>query len=148
MTPNGDRRRQPAANTPRPPGKQTHRQYTPILDLRGVMVAALWGGTLRKIVHGSRHLLRRPVPSWAVDLHALAEAKRLGAVLAEVRDLDSGLTYSAPVSEFDRHGLPLDRGAGPQVALPLGYWSIGGRPPVLGPPEASPEQLALWGDAA
>lgn len=90
---------------------------------RGQMVASLDGRTLRKVVRGSVHQLRRP-PGWAIDCSILEAARRDGAQTVEIHDIESRKVYTAPLDAFDTWGLRFNRGFGDQVALPLAHWRI------------------------
>jgi hypothetical protein len=114
----------------------------------GAIIGIIAGDVLRKEGRASKHMLRRP-PSWAAAVEALDAAKAAGAQWVEYHDLDSGAVYRAALSEFYRVGLSIDRGAGPQLALPLRYWTVT-RPgaPVAGAGQAQaaagPSQLRLF----
>lgn len=104
-------------------------------------------GVLYKRQIGSVHMLRAP-RGWALDRDP-SERHRLGVHTVHITDTETGTVYVAPLAEFDMHGVPLDRGFGPQIVLPLGYWHVDGQPPALAkrePPGAG-RQLALFGDA-
>lgn len=99
--------------------RQTRRRYVRAAD--GKFVAYVEGDELHADRHGDRQFLRVP-PAIAFDQVALDEARALGAQVAVVVDLDSNVRYLAPMDEFERHGLRISRGFGPQVALALVYW--------------------------
>lgn len=113
----------------------------------GAIIGIVAGDVLRKEGRASRHMLRRP-PAWAAAVEALDAANAAGAQWVEYHDLDTGNCYRAALSEFYRVGLRIDRGAGPQIALPLGYWQVTGRgAAVAGAGQlaaAGPVQLALF----
>ena len=92
-------------------------------------------------------MLKRP-PAWAAAVEALDAAKAAGAQWVEYHDLDTGKTYRAVLEAFFRHGLRIDRGYGPQLALPLAYWTVtGGRVPArpsAGAAASGPVQLGLF----
>jgi hypothetical protein len=102
----------------------------------GQPVASLSGRTLRKKVRASRHLLRQP-PAWAIDLQILEAAKQDGAEWVEIADVESHKVYLAPLVAFFLHGIRIDRGFGPQIALPLAHWHV----EALGA-----QQLCLFGE--
>ncbi len=89
----------------------------------GKPVATLEGRILRKRVRASIHQLRKP-PAWAVDLAILEDARRDGAVVVEIEDVESRRRYTAPLEAFERHGLRFNRGFGEQIALPLAHWRV------------------------
>jgi len=98
--------------------------------LRGTdnrIAGALVDGWLRKIVQGSRHMLRSP-RAWAIDAGALATARAAGALGVRVEDTESGRVYLADWAALDAHGYTFDRGHGRQIALPLRYWQLEGAP--------------------
>jgi hypothetical protein len=86
-------------------------------------VASLCGRVLQKRVRGSVHMLRRP-PAWAIDAAIFERARKDGALVVEVYDVETGKTYWAAISAFKRWGIEIDRGHGRQVALPLGRWQV------------------------
>ena len=63
----------------------------PIQDHLGRTVAEVSGGVLRKMVRGSRHMLRYPVPAWAFDC-CVWQAREAGATRIEVLDTESGIS--------------------------------------------------------
>ncbi len=113
-----------------------------------VVIGHVAGGVFSKRVRGSVHMLRAP-RGWALDADTLAELRALRVASVVVTDTETGTVYAAPLSEFDvnMHGVAFNRGAGPQVVLPLGYWRVNGQPPALAPREpdpAAPRQLPLF----
>jgi len=74
-------------------------------------------------VRASSHMLRKP-PAWAIDVAILERARKDGALVVEVYDTETGVTYWAAISAFRRWGFEVDRGYGRQIALPLGRWQI------------------------
>ena len=68
-------------------------------------------------------MLRRP-RAWACDVDALDQARAAGAVWVEVLDLDTGASYRAALADFYRRGVAINRGHGPQLALPLACWEV------------------------
>lgn len=82
-----------------------------------------------------RHKLRCP-PGWATDVEHLEQLRKLGG--AGVRlVLKTGTVLEARLEDFDHYGRRIDRGFGPQVALPEAYWRRSGN-----------EQLSLFGEEA
>lgn len=90
---------------------------------RGQVVATLDGRTLRKVVRGSVHQLRRP-PGWGIDEAILEQARQDGAQIVEILDTETHRVYRASLTDFDRWGLRFNRGFGDQVVLPLSHWRI------------------------
>jgi len=141
----GNERLQPHSTTPRPAGQPT--TALPIRAANGRVVGNVAGGVFSKRVRGSVHMLRAP-RGWALDADTLGELRALGVATVAVTDTETGTAYTAPLAEFDAHGVPLDRGFGPQVALPLGYWRVNGQPPALAKrsdPDG-PRQLPLFAE--
>lgn len=89
----------------------------------GKVVGTVSGEFLRKSVSASRHFLRTP-PAIAWDLTALDDARQRGVTRCEVRDRESGRVYTTSLDAFYAKGVPIDRGFGRQLALPLAYWRV------------------------
>ena len=70
-----------------------------------------------------QHMLRWPTEAWAVDVGALEEASRRGVQHVVVRDAEAG-TWWARLADFERHGVPINRGWGAQCALGKEWWSF------------------------
>jgi len=94
---------------------------TPIRTADGRVVAVLDGQTLVKKVVAAQHMLRKP-PSWAFDVATIEEAQEANTTSIEVLASDTGITYKATMAHFLEYAFTLDRGHGPQLALPLKYW--------------------------
>lgn len=116
---------------------------------RGQQTASIVGDLLRKTIVGSRHILRQP-PAIAFDVAHIEAARLAGVQRIAVHDAESGATYRASFEDFCSKAIRLDRGAGPQLALPLRYWQADGvqvqtisSPAAERPPAA--RQLAFWG---
>ena len=91
-------------------------------------------------------MLRAP-RGWALDADAPERLRAMGALHVKITDTDTGTVYTAPLATFEQYGVALNRGFGPQVALPLGYWAVDGKPPRLGQPEPDgPRQLPLFAE--
>jgi len=82
------------------------------------------GATWRKIVQGSKHMLRVPRPAWAVDTSDLDRGERMGAVVLELTDAETGTTYRAALRTIRERGRYFERGYGAQVALDLEHWRV------------------------
>jgi len=89
----------------------------------GKPVASLCGRTLQKRVRGSIHMLRRP-PAWCVDAAILEQARKDGAQMVEVLDVETRKVYTAAVIDFDLHGFRFNRGFGEQIGLALTHWQV------------------------
>ncbi len=70
-------------------------------------------------------MLRQP-RAWACDVDALDQARAAGATRVVISDQDTGRRYAAELADFYRHGVPVNRGHGAQLALPLAYWDVTG----------------------
>ena len=92
-------------------------------------------GVFSKRCRGSVHMLRRPV-GWCLDVGSLDEAERAGASLVQIGDTESGKVYVASIKAIRDNGIPLDRGYGEQLLLPLSGWTV-----------RDSRQLDLWGAA-
>ena len=90
-------------------------------------VGSVKAGIFHKTIHGSKHILRYPTPAIALDLESLARAQDLGALAVCVKDIESGVTYTAQIEHIRTAGLELDRGFGRQIALPLAGWVKSGK---------------------
>jgi hypothetical protein len=80
----------------------------------------------------SNHILNKP-RGLAVDVPVLREAADMGADRCEFVHMETGDVYSAPLAWLTEHGIYLNRGYGPQRALPLEYWRINGQEPTKRP---------------
>jgi len=69
----------------------------------------------------SKHMLRNPL-GWAFDKSIIAQANLLGVKEAWIEDKESGMVFKAPIILFSTSGVPVSRGYGEQVCLPLSYW--------------------------
>ena len=89
-------------------------------------------GVFHKEVSASKHLLRKP-EGWASDVCVLDQLEALGVELMCLTDRESGKRFHATVNDFQLHGIPLDRGYGPQLVLPLKFWKTTqpGQPQVV-----------------
>ncbi len=120
----------------------------PVRAANGQVIGHVTGGVFSKRVRGSVHMLRAP-RGWALDAPTLDDLRALRVASVVVTDTETGTVYAAPLAEFDAHGVAFNRGAGPQVVLPLGYWRIDGQPPALAarqPDPDAPRQLALFAE--
>ncbi|MGC8782944.1 MAG: hypothetical protein ACP5RN_00960 [Armatimonadota bacterium] len=79
------------------------------------------GWRLVRHAKGSVHLLRKP-PAWAFERSLLERAHEQGVTLVEVYDVETGITYTAPLSTLWQKGVRIRRGYGEQIALPLNLW--------------------------
>ena len=128
--------------------KKRQSNSIPIYRADGqAIVGRVEGDTFKKRLRSTVHQLRRP-PAWACDVDALDAAQAEGATRVEIFDLDTGRTFSADLTDFYRHGVRVSRGHGVQLALPLGRWSVNGRPSAVAgagqPTAGGPVQLGLF----
>ncbi len=107
----------------------------PVYNSRGRVIGRIEGGWLvKRGLDPKRHQLRKP-PAWATD----AEHLRLPIRGVRLVCVD-GSVWEAPLSAFERYGLPVNRGFGKQVALPLKWWTVRR--------EGEPHQLELFGNGS
>ncbi|MBC7334735.1 MAG: hypothetical protein H5U01_00465 [Clostridia bacterium] len=114
----------------------------PVYGASGKVVGCIVDGWLEKRnLDPARHMLKKP-PAWATDADHLDIPGLKGIRIVTV----DGEVWEAPLSEFRAHGVPIERGHGRQVALPLRYWSRH----KVGESETEGEafQLALWAEVA
>ncbi len=79
----------------------------------------LW---MRKYVDSRKHQLWKP-PAWACDVEHLRQLADVGGVGVRLED-ERGRVWKATLAQFRAHGIPIDRGHGPQVALELRHWAV------------------------
>ncbi len=84
----------------------------------------------------ARHMLRLPRPAWALDAGALRDAAEAGC--ATVRIVTDAGPWEVPLRLWRDRGIPLDRGHGAQVALPVDSWPV----TPAGPRPEDPEREA------
>lgn len=82
----------------------------------------LESGVLRRIVIGSRHLMRNPV-GWSLGEETIREAISDGVRTIQVLDRETGAEFWAALSDFVRLGVQFERGYGRQICLPIRYWA-------------------------
>ena len=83
-------------------------------------VGKVQGGTFRRTVKLT-HQLRQP-PAWALWEGLVTALEAVGVHFVEL-DQEDAVTWLAPLALFRTMGIRIDRGAGPQLALPLQYWT-------------------------
>ena len=133
-----------------------HRRAPRAIYLRGTTkpVGRVIGNRFEKIVAGSKHFLRVPMPALGYDLSTLEDAESAGAVYVAVTDSETGRTYRQSIENIRRYGFPVTRGFGRQIALPLSSYSVDGEPPAVTPGEPATNaerkeaQLSLFGGVA
>mgnify|MGYP003375131296 CR=1 FL=1 len=87
---------------------------------KGKAVGKVQGGTFRRTVKPA-HQLRQP-PAWALWEGLVTALEAVGVRYVEL-DQEDGVSWLAPLELFRSMGIRIDRGAGPQLALPLQYWT-------------------------
>lgn len=88
----------------------------------GRLAVTITAGVLFREARGSVHRLRLGGGAWAflaslIDRH-LGEIERI-----QIADVESGMIYHTDIWNFQRHSFRRDLGSGPQIVLPLRYWS-------------------------
>lgn len=119
----------------------------PVYAVSGQIIGTIEGDAFTKRVKSSKHMLRKP-PAWALDDAVLRDLSARGVTRIVYVDTETGRTYRTRVDTFTSKGRLFNRGAGAQVFLTLGHWSIDGAPPALAknePPPGSGHQLPLFG---
>lgn len=125
----------------------SHIEYTTVRQ--GPLHGTVRGDVWHKRVRASAHMLRTP-PGWAVDAADLDAAERAGARFVCITDSEKRRTFWARLDVLRAVGVPVRRGFGEQVALPLNRWAAsraGAEALELKPePEAAGAvQMGLWG---
>lgn len=123
-----------------------HTQYSTgrgggqlIYSAAGRPIATLRGGVVYKTVSSARgHMVQKP-RGWALDTASLEQIAQQGGQRVELTDETTRLIYRASLETFQRYGVAFERGYGPQVCLPLHYWSIDGQPPTKGARPSEPD---------
>lgn len=118
---------------------------TPIYS-HGRRVGTVTGDTLNKTIHGTRHFLRQP-PGIALAVAELDAAAAAGAKTVCVKDIETGVRYTATIEHIRGAGIPINRGFGAQLALPFAGWittTRGADPDRTQPAQPNaPRQLSL-----
>lgn len=115
--------------------------YKPIFAGRNV-VGQVQGNTFYKTITGSKHMLHKP-PALCFDCSTLTDAVNAGADRVQVTDRETGRTYAAKIATIQENGFAVNRGYGAQIALPLTWFSVDGKPPMSGPVKPKPEPQAV-----
>jgi len=93
------------------------------------------GMAYRKAGRGER--LRKP-EGWSFHEEVITQLQQARARVLVVEDRETGITYTAGWATFVAKAFALDRGAGPQRALPISYWRVmHGTPATAGLVQAS-----------
>ncbi len=116
-------------------GRGRNSSGVPITDRQGRAIGRIVGREYHKIVARQDQMLRSP-PGFGFDAWAMEQLvlPRVDTVVVTCKF--DGRVYTADVASFRRYAMTIDRGAGPQYVLPLGYWVEPGRPAPA--PERAP----------
>lgn len=104
----------------------------------GKVVGVVMGDIFKRDnARASVHLLRQyPGPGWAYGVEVLAAAELAGARRLQIHDTEANVTYTTTLETLKEHGRAFERNAGPQVCLPLKWWTTDTTPPAV--TEATP----------
>jgi hypothetical protein len=91
----------------------------------GKRVGSVRGNVFHKTIQ-SKHMLRVP-PAIAFDITTLDEAARKGADRVKIKNRDTDITYTTTIDHIMRKGVPMNRGYGDQIYLPLESWQKSGK---------------------
>ena len=98
-----------------------HVQRAHVIDLHVAQhVGKVRNGTFTRKVKASGQL-RKP-PAWSLWEGLIGALEAVGVRYVEL-DQEDGVTWLAPLALFRSMGIRIDRGAGPQLALPLEHWA-------------------------
>ena len=78
---------------------------------------------LYKRARGDKHMVRKP-RGWALDVDIFQQMLKIGVRWFEILDKQSGIKYFCSFDAFQSLAVPLDRGYGAQLCLPLKYWTV------------------------
>jgi hypothetical protein len=110
----------------------------PVTDQRGRVIGRIIGEEYHKRVSRSDQMLHAPrgfaFDAWAMDRLVLPRVARL---VVDCRV--DGRRYWVEVETFRRYRIVINRGAGVQYALPLGYWHVAGEADRAG--DAAPPRV-------
>lgn len=97
----------------------------PVTDRQGRTIGRIVGRDYQKIVAKADQMLRSPpgfgFDAWAMEQLVLPRVDRITVICRF-----DGKVYTVAVDTFRRYKLDIDRGAGLQYVLPLGYWTEDG----------------------
>jgi hypothetical protein len=122
------------------------QRSTPVWFNGKIVMTVCNGVGVRKARAGEMLLKPR---AWSFHLSVLQQLEAAGARQLIVEDQETGITYTVDWPVFLAKSFCLNRGAGPQRALPIGYWHVVHGPtasPQLGGQRTPtpPRQLALF----
>ncbi|MCO6450410.1 MAG: hypothetical protein J5I90_06435 [Caldilineales bacterium] len=117
-----------------------------IIRASGRVVGRVEGGVFYRTIR-TRHILRAP-PALAFEAEVIGEIEAAGAGQMVIGNVDTGRIYRSTLENFQRYCFMLDRGYGPQLALPLSRWNVDEGQEITGPApvrvEAPHEQLDFF----
>lgn len=79
------------------------------------------GDTYVKLVHSSRHMLKKP-EAWAIDADSFDKLIKPACKRIIIIDKDAGVKYSSSISNFIDNKGEIDRKYGKQYFMILEYW--------------------------
>lgn len=98
------------------------QQGLPVTDRAGRAIGRLIGRQYHKLITRPDQILRSPpgfgFDVWAMDFYVLPRVDEL-----VVEDKVNARIYRCSAQTFQQHRIQINRGAGPQYVLPLGYWA-------------------------
>lgn len=108
----------------------------PVTDRQGRTIGRIQGREYHKLVTRPDQILRSP-PGFGFDAWAMEQLvlPRVDRIVVTCRF--DGRVYTADVATFRRYCLEIDRGAGTQYVLPLGYWQEQGDAPAAPTPSGT-----------
>ena len=110
----------PGTRVDAPGTSQTHPVHLP----DGRRIGETHGSVFECERRRSRHLLVSPEPAWCFDCGVLDELERRAVGLLRIFDTEDGRCYETSLTSVRQYGRPISRGCGPQMALPLRWWSV------------------------
>lgn len=92
-----------------------------LIRIGGTIIGRVRGDTFHKRIHKGFYLFK-PY-SIFLDLLAITDAQKAGADKAQVRDMDSGTSLTAPLALILKKGVRFENGHRVQVALAVKEWT-------------------------
>lgn len=93
-----------------------------IYNDKGQVIGSVNGDCLFKKIQGSKHFLQAP-PAIAWDAKVVHEAQNMGATFTRVTDEETKIVYTTTIAVLWKHGIHINRGHSPQIALPFKWWT-------------------------
>ncbi len=85
------------------------------------------GVTIARKSISEHNTIRKPCPAIAYDAAVVAAMATRGVQLLRVTMIETRRIYIIRFDEFQRNAVPLNRGYGDQLMLPLSHWSTPGQ---------------------